>query len=240
MKADINIYCDESCHLENDGINVMVLGAVWCPAEKKEEIFQRLKEIKVRHGFKSTFELKWNKVSIQKIDFYLDIINYFYDDDDLHFRALVVPDKSSLKHSAFNQTHDDFYYKMYFDLLKIILSPECSYNIYLDIKDTQSEIKINKLKEVLRTSHYDFEKRIIKNVQQVRSHEVVTLQLTDFLTGALSYFHRGLNTSQTKLKLIERIKERSGYSLKNTTLPKESKTNIFIWKSEKIPPKKDS
>ena len=80
----------------------------------------------------------------------------------MHFRALIIPDKSSLDHSGFNQTHDDFYYKMYFDLIKIILSPEYSYNIYLDIKDTQSEVKVNKLKEVLRSSHYDFEKRIIK------------------------------------------------------------------------------
>lgn len=233
MKADINIYCDESCHLEKDGINVMVLGAVWLPAEKKDEIFGRLKEIKLKHGFKTSFEIKWNKVSAQKIDFYLDIINYFFDDDDFHFRTLIVPDKSSLDHSAFNQTHDDFYYKMYFDLLKIILSPNFSYNIYLDIKDTQSETKVNKLKEVLRTSHYDFEKRIIKNVQQVRSHEVVALQVTDLLIGALSYLHRGLTTSPAKLQLINRIKERSGYSLKSTTLPKEDKTNIFIWQSSK-------
>jgi hypothetical protein len=28
----IKIYCDESCHLENDHIPVMVLGAVTCPA----------------------------------------------------------------------------------------------------------------------------------------------------------------------------------------------------------------
>ena len=27
---EYNIYCDESCHLQNDNSNVMVLGAVWC------------------------------------------------------------------------------------------------------------------------------------------------------------------------------------------------------------------
>lgn len=25
-----NIYCDESCYLEHDGINVMAFGAIWC------------------------------------------------------------------------------------------------------------------------------------------------------------------------------------------------------------------
>lgn len=29
-----NVYCDETCHLENDGINDMILGAIWCPQEK--------------------------------------------------------------------------------------------------------------------------------------------------------------------------------------------------------------
>ncbi len=29
-----NVYCDESCHLENDHRKVMVLGAVWCPFDK--------------------------------------------------------------------------------------------------------------------------------------------------------------------------------------------------------------
>lgn len=32
-----NVYCDETCHLENDGINVMVLGAVWCPQSRLKE-----------------------------------------------------------------------------------------------------------------------------------------------------------------------------------------------------------
>ncbi|KUG26178.1 hypothetical protein ASZ90_003989 [hydrocarbon metagenome] len=232
MKPLINIYCDESCHLENDNYKVMVLGAIWLPEEKKEEIFNRLKEIKLKHGFTSTFEIKWNKVSKQKADFYFELINYFFDDDDLHFRTLVVPDKSILDHSSYNQTHDDFYYKMYFDLLKIILSPDYAYNIYLDIKDTQSQKKVEKLQDVLCSSHYDFEKKILRKIQQVRSHEVSALQLCDLFTGAVSYLHRGLTSSETKLMLIERIKERSGYSLLQNTLPKEDKMNVFVWRSK--------
>lgn len=232
MKPMINIYCDESCHLEHDNYKVMVLGAIWLPEQKKEEIFERLKEIKLKNGFSTSFEIKWNKVSKQKVDFYLELINYFFDDDDLHFRTLVVPNKSILDHSSFNQTHDDFYYKMYFDLLKIILSPDYSYNIYLDIKDTRSQSKVEKLHDVLCSSHYDFEKNIIKKIQQVRSHEVYALQLCDLLTGAISYLHRNLETSETKLKLINRIRERSGYTLLHNTLPKEDKLNVFVWRGK--------
>lgn len=225
-----NIYCDESCHLENDGINIMGLGAVWFPLNKKEEIFDRVKEIKIKHGLPSYFEIKWNKVSPAKEAFFLDIIDYFFDDDDLHFRCLLVPDKSELDHASYNQTHDDFYYKMYFDLIKVILTPECSHNIYLDIKDTKSQDKIVRLQDYLRRTHYDFEKKIIKKVQHIRAHEAQALQLVDLLLGAVVYFHRGLQSSPTKLKVIQKIKHRSGYTLQQTTLPKESKLNLFIWK----------
>ena len=33
--AKINIYCDESCHLEHDGIKPMLLGCVWCEEQEK-------------------------------------------------------------------------------------------------------------------------------------------------------------------------------------------------------------
>ena len=122
MALEYNIYCDESCHLQNDNNKAMVLGAVWCLRDKKQEIFKRLREIKVRHGLPANFEVKWHKVSPAKVDFYINLVDYFFDDDDLHFRALVVPDKTKLQHHKFNQTHDDFYYKMYFDLLKVIFS----------------------------------------------------------------------------------------------------------------------
>ena len=228
-----NIYCDESCHLENDNQKSMALGAIWCPIEKKDIIFQRLREIKIEHGLKANNELKWNKVSMSKYPYYLDVLNYFFDNSDLHFRVLVIPDKSELDHQKFNQDHDQFYYKMYFDLLKTIFTPSYSYNIFIDIKDTQGNNKVAKLHEVLCNSQYDFSKKTIQKVQQVRSHEVELIELCDFFTGALSYFHRGLKSSEAKLNIIEKIKERSGYSLTRSTLYKEDKFNIFIWKGIK-------
>ena len=107
MSDVFNVYCDESCHLENDGQKAMVLGAVWCPLDKTREIAVRLREIKQKHGLPPQFEVKWTKVSPAKVDLYLDLVDYFFDDDDLHFRALIVPDKSLLRHDAFlGQDHD--------------------------------------------------------------------------------------------------------------------------------------
>ena len=244
MKPTINIYCDESCHLQNDKEPVMVIGAVYCPIEKKEEIFERLYSFKLKHNLipknkkndnenRTYYELKWNKVSKSKIEYYKDVINYFFDDDDLQFRVLVVSNKSAIDYEKFNHTHDTFYYKMYFGMLKAILNPENSHHIYIDIKDTRSKEKVHKLEQVLRNDKYDYSKEIIKKVQQVRSHEVEILQLTDLLVGASAYVNRGLANSKAKNELINLIKHRSKYSLTKSTLLKERKFNVFIWEPQK-------
>lgn len=244
MKPTINIYCDESCHLQNDKEPVMVISAVYCPIEKKEEIFERLYSFKVKHNLipknkkndkdnRPYYELKWNKVSKSKIEYYKDVINYFFDDDDLQFRVLVVSNKTDIDYEKFNHTHDTFYYKMYFGMLKAILNPENSHHIYIDIKDTKSKEKVHKLEQVLRNDKYDYSKEIIKKVQQVRSHEVEILQLADLLVGATAYVNRGLANSKAKNELINLIKHRSKYSLTKSTLLKERKFNVFIWEPQK-------
>lgn len=247
MAELINIYCDESCHLENDGIPVMVLGAVWCRADRMSEVSERVRELKVHHGLLDPaelrepsgqpFESKWSKVSESKADFYLALVDYFFDDDDLHFRGVIV-DKGVLDHESFRQSHDTWYYKMLFTLLEPIIDPEQRYNIYLDIKDTRSEEKRRKLEEVLRNSRYDRVGVIIRRVQQIRSHESELMQLTDLLIGAIGYHNRmqwgDLSDGQAaanagKLAVVRRIQERSGKSLVNTTWLREPKLNLLRW-----------
>jgi hypothetical protein len=225
----INVYCDESCHLENDHQGVMVLGALWCPKDRAPQAAERLREIKVRHGLSNHFEVKWTKVSPAKAQFYLDLVDYFFDDDDLHFRALIVPDKNLLRHERFGQTHDDWYYKMYFDLLKVLIDPEYRYHIYVDLKDTHGKAKIAKLWDVLANSQYDFSRSIIERIQTVRSHEVSLVQLADLLIGAVSYANRGLSSNEGKLKIVERVRKRCRYDLTRTTLLREDKVNLFRW-----------
>lgn len=229
MSEIYNIYCDESCHLENDKQSIMVLGAVWCPLEKTRKIAERIREIKEHHKIYPFLEIKWTKVSPAQENFYLDLLDYFFDNNDIHFRALIVNNKDSLSHKEFLQDHDTWYYKMYFELLKILLNPDAQYRIYLDIKDTKSASKITNLHNVLCNNVYDFNRKIITRVQTVRSHEVEQIQLADFLLGIVSYANRNLQTSPAKLKLVERMRKRSGYSLSRSTLYRANKVNLFHW-----------
>lgn len=232
MSELFNIYCDESCHLENDGQKSMVLGAIYCPKDKAREIAVRLREIKKEFGLSRWMEVKWTSVSPAQFEFYRHWIDYFFDDDDLSFRALVIPDKSQLDHGRYAQDHDDWYWKMYFDMIKAVLSDDRHYRIFLDIKDTLGGQRVSSLHKVLCNNLYDFNRDIVQSVQLVHSHEIEQMQLTDLLIGALAYKARELDTSTAKLSLIERIQQRSGLTLERSTLLRAKKMNLLFWKPD--------
>ncbi|MBW2557417.1 MAG: DUF3800 domain-containing protein [Deltaproteobacteria bacterium] len=229
MESIINIYCDESCHLPNDGQKSMVLGALWCFKKKAHAHNQAIAKLKAKHHLSPFFEIKWTKVSAGKLNFYRELIDYFSDKPALGFRAWVISDKSVLNHPEFKQTHDDWYYKMYFYLLRNLISRGREHHIYLDIKDTRSRKKLSKLHDVLSNANYDFAKEIITKIQHVHSHDIGLMQLADLLIGAVSYHERGLTGNAAKENIVRLIKQRTGLSLKKNTLPSEKKFNLCIW-----------
>ena len=231
-----NIYCDESCHLEHDNQKYMVLGGIICEKSSRKGIKKDILNIKRKYNVPDRAEIKWNKVSPSKLTYYKELVDYFFQNENLRFRAIII-DKTQLNHKLFNQTHDDWYYKMYFDMLKVIFSPENKFNIYVDIKDTHSFQKVKKLQEVCCNSQYDFSARIIKKIQPIRSHEVQLMQAVDVLIGAVAYKNRIFPAdhirSQAKQALVDRVAFRSGYSLTQTTLYRENKFNLLRWESSK-------
>ena len=230
--TEINVYCDESCHLPNDGKNAMVLGAVWCPRERIYAINREIRSLKLAHGLTANYEYKWTKVSSGRQEFYLALVNYFFDTVDLNFRGYVA-NKANLNHSALRQTHDEWYYKIYFRMLEHVLDPRNSYDIYLDIKDTRGGARVRKLNDVLCNAQRDFDRSIVRRIQIIESHDAELMQLADILIGALSFLHQGEAVKPTrntaKMAVISKVKERSGLSLMNRTTTGARKFNLFFW-----------
>ena len=228
MSETYNVYCDESCHLENDKQPVMLLGAVWCPKQEVARLSREVQDMKTRH--KAAGELKWTKVSKARLDFYLELVDWFLAEAPLQFHGLVVLHKERLNHELFNQgSHDDFYYKMYSSLLNKILILKERYNVYLDIKDTRSRLKVQKLGEVLGSNKYDFTSQMVGHLQNIRSHESYLLQVCDFLLGAVSYRHRGLSGNSAKVEIIRHLEARLGRELLRSTPLREEKFNLFLF-----------
>ena len=230
---EFNIYCDESCHLEHDYQSIMVIGGVWCPVSEVKTISKQIRAIKDKHSARG--ELKWTKVSASRLHYYIDVVNYFFQTPVLNFRCIVVDDKSKLNHAYFNQgSHDSFYYKMYFYMLRNILKRENRYNVYIDIKDTRSAQKISKLKEVLCNNVFDFTQAMIGNIQNIHSDESEIQQLTDLLIGAVSYQNRNLEGSEAKREIVRRITDHVGHDLRRSTPPWVEKFNIFVFSPSEV------
>jgi len=233
MSQEFNIYCDESCHLERDRMPIMAIGGVWCPRAEVKDISKSLRALKSLHN--AGGELKWIKVSPSRLAFYMDLIDFFFSRPSLNFRCLIVNNKSRLNHEFFNQgSHDSFYYKMYFYMLKVVLKPRSRYDIYLDIKDTRSAHKVAQLKEILCNDVFDFTKQMIGNIQHIRSHESELLQLADLLIGAVAYSNRNLSTSATKLAVVEEISKRAKHNLRFSTFPWAEKFNLFVFEPQNV------
>lgn len=215
MGKTFNRYCDESCHLENDHKRYMFLGYISCAYNQVKAHTDRIKDIKSTHKFYA--EIKWNKVSMSKLKFYLELIDYFFS-TDLKFRAIGI-DKSKTSCEDF----DEYYYSMYHNLLIHDINITHTYNVYLDIRDTLSAFKVRKLKELLNIKFGAF-----RNVQNINSKESLLLQLADFILGALSYDkNQEIKKNEAKYLIVERIKKRAnGQWCDNINDNRE--TNIFF------------
>jgi hypothetical protein len=131
----------------------------------------------------------------------MDLIDYFFD-TDLRYRAIGVK-KDLIRCKDFNSNYDDFYYKMYYQLLNYHIDTLNFYNVYLDIKDTLSACKVNRLRDILNVKY-----GVFRNVQNIRSEESKLMQLTDFLTGAISYnVNDAEHKNAAKVQIIEKIQK---------------------------------
>lgn len=227
---EYNVYCDESCHLKNNNSQYMLIGAIYCPKTKTKKINEYIEHLKENYSLSKNIELKWNKVDKKTEKLYLDIVNYFFNNDDLKFRVIVI-DKTKLNHKKYKQTENDFYHKTYYEMLKYLIIPGNSYNIYPDIKDTNSYYYHQVMLEYLRIKMSDSNKKTIRKVQPIKSYEAPILQMNDILIGALSYYYRKLSSNRVKINIVNKINKLYQNSFDSSSNYNNTKFNIFIWKS---------
>jgi hypothetical protein len=215
----------------------MALGAVWLPQKGVQALNSEIRDLKFRYGCQPYQEMKWTKVSPSYLKVYESLIDLFFSQQALCFRAIVVRGKSRLQHNLFrDQDHDTWYYKMYYLMLEGMLSSDNSYFIYVDFKDTLGGRKIQKLQEVLRNKHHDSAGSVIRRLQIARSHEVQLFQVVDVLLGALTFNERlammtksGNAISPAKLYLVDKIKALAKHDLVESSYVRDTKFNVFYW-----------
>jgi len=235
---EYDIYLDETCHLINDKMPIMCLGYIKIPSACYNDYKEAIKAIKLKHN--SPTEIKWNKLSISRLDLYKELIDFFFQ-NELTFRAILVKNKHFLDHSRFKADHTSFYYTAVFFLLRnpYINFIDSPHKVVLDIKDTRGKEKLNRLGKRLT---YEYKTKFDKNspfqfFQHIRSDENEFLQLADLFIGAIAFKarkkHREQDASLVKQQIIRYLEKKSGYLLDDGTNPTEEKFNIFDFRIQK-------
>lgn len=223
MSKTFNLYCDESTHLIHDGHPYMLLSYISIAYPQIRLAKEEIKAIKRKFNY--TEELKWTNVHSATYKVYSELVDWFFM-NDLEFRTVVV-DKSQIDEKRADYSFNDFYFRMYFQLLHTKVDFQNRYNVFLDIKDTCSGEKLEKLKKIMSYNSS------IGTLQFIPSRESVFIQLADVLMGAINYnlrIQKGdvKGNVIAKLKLIEKIKRHSNISLNTTTPLSRNKFNLFF------------
>ena len=223
MSKTFNLYCDESTHLIHDGHPYMLLSYISIAYPQIRLAKEEIKAIKRKFNY--TEELKWTNVHSATYKVYAELVDWFFM-NNLEFRAVVV-DKSQIDEKRADYSFNDFYFRMYFQLLHTKVDFQNRYNVFLDIKDTCSGEKLEKMKKIMSYNSS------IGTLQFIPSRESVFIQLADVLMGAINYnlrIQKGdvKGNVIAKLKLIEKIKRHSNISLNTTTPLSRNKFNLFF------------
>lgn len=228
-----SLFVDESCHLEHDRIPIMCIGYIKVPRLAYDELSGRIADLKIR--FKTPVEIKWNKVSKSRFHLYRALVDIFFD-SPMEFRCVLVKYKERLSHVDFNKgSHDNFYYKMMYFLLRP--NPNgAEYSVFVDVKDTRGKERLSKMEEIFKNYHLGDSPFL--RFQNLRSHDSVFFQLTDFFIGAIGYKSRReigeLSENALKDELVRYIEGKSGFLLNEGTPIWESKFNVFDFQPKSI------
>lgn len=228
----IELYCDESRQdllvdksKVTDHNRFVCIGGLWVPNKKRDALKKRINFLKQKYGISNEF--KWGNVSINKIGFYKELVDTFFDEqfEDVFFRCVVI-DALTVDNKHYNDDDQELgYYKFYYQLLNNWILPCDEYYVFTDYKTNKDRKRLHELKKITNSSlHGDY----IKIVQSIDSSESVILQVQNILMGTVAYkFNFGdLGQSQAKRELVEYVEDKLNKKIAPTPR-NERKFNVF-------------
>ncbi len=230
----LHIYCDESRQTAD---RYMVIGGLITMRENEEAFTQAMNLY--RQGNAMLSELKWTKVSDQKLKEYTALIDLFFSvNQAFHFKAIVV-DTQEMNNRRYNKSNAEigFYKLMYQFLLHSFgayLESDDRCIIYLDQRTT-SKYKLSTLCAILNNGlkkKYQLPNPPIRNIQALDSKSSDFIQIADILMGAIGYemngAHTRTNAKRSKVLLAEYIARKAGLVNLQQPTPR-SYRHFSIW-----------
>lgn len=230
----LHIYCDESRQTAD---RYMVIGGIVALRDDEQRFAEAM--TLYRHSQNMHAELKWTKVSDQKLNEYRALIDLFFSVNRLfHFKAIII-DTQEIDHRRYNKGDAElgFYKLMYQFLLHSFgaqLRPTDRCIVFLD-RRTTSHYKLSTLCAILNNGlrkKYGFNYGPVRNVQATDSKQHDLIQVADVLMGAIGYEMNGAHVrtgaKRSKVLLAEYIASKAGLVNLQQPTPRSNK-QFSIW-----------
>ncbi|WP_446786640.1 DUF3800 domain-containing protein [Macellibacteroides fermentans] len=227
-----DVYCDESRQdlivrrsSISDQNRYVCIGGMMLPSESRENFKSSIKELKSKHNLFG--ELRWGNVSNNKVEFYLELVDLFFNTEcSIDFRTVVI-DAYDIDNEIFNDSdHELGYYKFYYQLLYHWMEKNKRYYIFTDFKTNKDRSRLQTLKEILNRVCRE---NTVELIQSIDSKESLLLQFQNVLMGAVGYkFNYGnQGQSDAKMAVVMRIEKHLGHPIMPTK-KSDKKFNIFM------------
>ncbi len=219
------VYCDESRHDPDPKNPYMAIGSLWMPRAERDQLSKAFRACCLDNELGS--EIKWSKVSHQKLAAYKRLIDFFFDQVHLNYRVIVI-DQSRLDYAKFHGADRELgFYKFYYELLWQWIENQNEYLILLDFIQNKEAHRFNELKKVLENKLTG--RAWISDLTVIDSNRTPLGQLVDLLTGATAAaWCRNLSPDSPKAELIDYISQKRAIPiLSPSSSPKIEKFNLF-------------
>ncbi len=220
------VYCDESRHAGTGHHPFLAIGSLWMPRAEKPELTIKLKTL--CRSLNLYGEIKWSKTSRICLESYKQLIDFFFKEDSLRFRVIVV-NQEKLDIDKYHAGDEELgFYKFYYEMLIKWIEEGNEYLILLDFKKNKGADRHKTLRTVIENKMRG--KTIIKDLTIIDSSRTPLSQLCDLLTGAVAAEWCGLTEGRPKADLAAFIANKCGYSSLRVVSPLPEpcgKFNIF-------------
>lgn len=231
------IYCDESRQSKD---HYMVIGGLIIPSTNLDKLDSTISNF--RKQYKMSSELKWTKVSDQKINEYKVFIDYFFElnnNDILHFHCIII-DNHQLNHKKYNKGDKEIgFYKFCYQLLLHCFGKlyyrdlNDRFIVYLDYRT--SSYPLSTLKSILNSGinkYYLIPTKPFVSIEPKNSKQSNLIQLNDIIIGAIGFHKNGYDllpeTRQSKKILSHYIASKAGLPNLSDNTPWHS-NRFTIW-----------
>jgi hypothetical protein len=223
-KSTYYAYCDESRTSQD---RYMVFSGIIVDQSSRQPLLDCLREYRNEHRMFA--ELKWTKVSGEKLLAYKALVDHFFmrcRAATIHFRSVVFDTHADDFHQHQDGDRDLGYYRLMYHFLlnTFCYYPQQSDSLHVYLDERNSKQSLGEFRNILNSG---MRKKqgiygAVKTIEPVVSHDADIIQMADVLMGAIGYQRNDRHVLPTakkpKILLADYIAKRAGLvSLKQRT-----------------------